>query len=289
MTSDNHTRFNLFRDGQIAFVRLGGETVREALDRGMRVKTFRSGGLAYVWFNHREGRATRNLSLRKAIQASFDPDEYVNQVIAIPGYRATRTLFPGYFRGVEKSFTEEYPVVPIQVDGASELARAEAALGELPRLSLLTVSSTTGLRAAEYIQGKLKRTLGLDILVDQQSFKQYLNKARQGAFDLVLSSWYPDFDDIVTYADLLGSFNPNNRGRYVNDEYDRWLQVLIESTDPGTRFGAAAELQRIIIQEAPLLPAAETGSAYLLHPGLRGVARRVFGQDPDFSYARVVP
>ncbi len=292
ITGDNRTRLNLFLDNQIAFARLGAETVKEAVDKGQRVKTFLSGGVAFLWFNHREDSPTRYRALRKAIQSAFNTDEYVNQVIAIPGYRPTRTLFPSYFQGISKPFVDEFPPPIVDHDpvrARAYLAKAIDEMGETPRLRLLTVTSTTGAKAAEYVQGKLKQTLGIDVLVDQQTFKQYLSKARQGEFDLVLSSWYPDYDDFVTYADLLGSHNPNNRGRYLNDSYDQWLQVLMTSTDKPTRLQAVAEMQRIIIDDAPLLPMAETGSAYLQHPKLRGVERRVLGQDPDFTRARVVP
>jgi len=291
ITSDNRTRLNLFRDGQIAYTALGSETVKDAVDQGMRLRTFLSGGVAFIVFNHRDGRATRSKPLRQAVQAAFDTDEYVNQVIAIPGYKPTTTLFPSWVKGIERSFVEEFPPSAVErgmVLAKQRLAKAKEELGEIPPLTILTVSSPTGAKVAEYIQGVLKQSLGVEALVDQQSFKQFLNKSRQGEFDIVLSSWYPDFDDLVTYADLLGSYNANNRGRYRNADYDRWLSVLQGSVDPETRFSAAAELQRIIVEEVPVLPTAETGSAYLVHPKLRGMVRRVIGQDPDFTYARVI-
>ena len=291
ITSDNRTRLNLFRDGQIAFARLGGETVKDAVDQGMRLRTFLSGGVAYIAFNMREGRVMANKPLRQAMQAAFDTDEYVNQVIAIPGYKPTSTLFPSWLKGNERGFLDEYPPQVIdrgEARAKSLVADVRAALGEIPPVTILTVSSPTGAKVAEYIQGVLKQSLGLEALVDQQTFKQFLSKSRQGEFDIILSSWYPDFDDIVTYADLLGSYNANNRGRFASDDYDRWLGVLQRSVVPKERFEAAAELQRIIIEEVPVLPTAETGSAYLVHPKLKGMVRRVIGQDPDFTFARVV-
>ncbi len=51
---------------------------------------------------------------------------------------------------------------------------------------------------------------------------------------------------------------------------------------------AAAELQKIIVNEAMVLPMAETGSAYVQHSKLKGVVRRVLGADPDYTYARVI-
>ncbi len=291
ITSDNRTRLNLFRDGQIAFVRMGAETVKDAVAQGMRIRTFLTGGVTYVWFNLRAGKPTANKALRQAIQASFNPDEYVNKVIAIPGYKPTGTLFPSWIRGNARSFVDEYPppgVVRGKQQGLEFMGQVAQEIGEVNDLTILTVSSTTGAKAAEYFQGLLQQSLGIRARVDQQTFKQYLNKARRGDFDLALSSWYPDFDDLVTYADLLGSDNPNNRGRFSSPEYDRSLSLLLESIDPVERFKAAAALQRIIVEEVPLLPNAETSSAYMVHPKLKGVARRVLGQDPDFTYARVI-
>ncbi len=292
ITADNRTRLNLFRDGQIAYTSLGGETVKDAVDLGLRPRTFVSGGVAYIAFNHREGRATTNLSLRRAIQAVFDSNQFVNQVIGIPGYRATTTLFPNWIRGANGKFLENYPPPavlrgPARVAELMEIAQQE--LDYLSVLTILTVSSPTGTKVAEYLQGLLEQKLGLKTVIDQQSFKQYLSKVQRGEFDLAMSSWYPDFDDLVTYADLLASYNANNRGRYVNLEYDKSLETLISSVDPAIRFKAAANLQRIIIDQVPLLPTAETGSAYLVHPKLKGVVRRAIGQDPDYTFAKVQP
>jgi len=292
ITEDNRTRLNLFRDGSIALVRLGAETVQDASNQGLRLRTFVTGGVAYVWFNHRSGHVTSHRKIRKAIALVFDTNLFVNKIIAIPGYKPAYTFFPSWLNGVERKFSLEYPPTIVKPDSTQALrlmaeAKKELNLDSLPELTLLTVTSPTGAKVAEFFQGLLNQSLGITVKVDQQTFKQYLNKARAGQFDLVLSSWYPDFNDIVTYADLLASWNPNNRGKYANAEYDRWFRVLQGSMDLTIRMGAAAELQKIIIDDVPLLPTAETGSAYVQHPKLKGVVRRVLGQDPDYTFARV--
>ena len=131
-----------------------------------------------------------------------------------------------------------------------------------------------GLRIAEYFQGHWKRTLGLDVKVDQQVFKQYLDKSQRGEFDVALSSWYPDFDDVMTFADLLASWNANNRGAYASAEYDEAVRALQRSIHPDERAAAIA---------VPL------AASHRLHVSrLRGVVRRVVGPDPDYTLARVV-
>lgn len=293
ITEDNRARFNLFRDGRIALVRLGAETVRDAVADAQRVHTFSSGGMAFLRFNLGKGHVTGNLELRRAVQKVFDPDEFVDKVIGIPGYRPAYSFFPSWLAGADGKFTNEYPMAPPVIDQAAgrvlvEKARQELGVDHLPVLTLLTVTSPTGARIAEYFQGLLKQQLGIDVKVDQQTFKQYLAKARSGDFDLALSSWYPDFNDIVTFADVLASWNPNNRGLYRNAEYDSECLALMRTPDADSRMVAADKLQRMIQRDVPVLPMAETGSAWLQDPQLKGVLRRQIGPDPDYTYAQVI-
>jgi len=293
ITADNRTRLNLFRDGRIALARLGADTVADAASQQLRMKSFVSGGMAYIRFNTRAETITGNRKLRQAIRLVIDPDEFVNKVIGIPGYKPAYSFFPRWLNGVDGKFTEEYPVEPVNIDVEKarqlvEEVRQALGVDKIPAVTILSTTSPTGARIAEFIQGRLKQALGLNVKVDQQTFKQFLVKVQRGDFDISLASWYPDFDDIVTYADLLASYNANNAGGYSNPEYDRWLSVLVSSSDAKTRMDAADKLQKMIIEDVPILPLAETGSAYVQNPRLRGVVRRVLGADPDYTFSRVV-
>ena len=106
---------------------------------------------------------------------------------------------------------------------------------------------------------------------------------------MVAAGWGPDFNDIMTFGDLMASWNLNNRGRYNNPRYDELVRQAQNSTDPRVRMEAMAEVQDIIIDDVVILPEYEQGVVYLQHPKLKGVVRRVVGQDPDYTYARVVP
>lgn len=293
ITEDNRTRLNLFRDERIALARMGADTINDAAAQGMRLRTFVSGGMSYLRFNHTEQSLMSHKKLRQALQLIFDPDEFVNKVIGIPGYKPAYTFFPSWVNGVDGKFVEEFPIAPVDrnVSKARALVaelKAELQVETLPPITLLSTTSPTGGKIAEYFQGLIKQQLNIDVKVDQQTFKQYLDKVNRQQFDISLASWYPDFDDIVTFADLLASYNDNNSGRYASDEYDALLTVLTTSGDSRVRMEAADKLQKLIRDDVPVLPMAETGSAYLQHPKLRGALRRVLGADPDYTYARVI-
>ncbi len=293
ITADTRARLNLFVDDKIAYTALDGETYKDALRQRYRIRSFTTGSVFYISYNHREGRPTANENLRKAIRSVFDPEEFVNKVLQTPGNLPGRSTFPVWLEGVDGKFRDEYPAPVYDVDIAKAkeyLAKARQELGvdEIPPLVLLVSDSPTAAKQAEYMQGLLRSTLGLDIKIDIQTFKQRLAKMTAGDFDMVGAGWGPDFDDVMTFGDLFATWNLNNRGRYSNPEYDRNVRIAMNSSDPKVRMDAMGRLQEILLEDAGVLPQYEQGVIYLIHPKLRGVVRRVVGADPDFTYARVL-
>ena len=293
ITADTRARLNLFIDGKIVHTRLNGETYKDALTQRLRIRRFTTGSIFFLEYNFRADRPTRSLSLRRAIQHAYDADELVDKVLATPGNLPGVSLFPVWLDGVEDKFRDEYPAPTPEVDYSQarqfiEAAKDELGVDTIPPLVLLVSDSPTAIKQAEYFQGLFKARLGLDIKIDIQTFKQRLAKMTAGDFDIVGAGWGPDFDDVMTFGDLFASWNLNNRGRYSNPEYDKQVRIAQNSTEPKVRMDAMGELQRILFEDAVVLPQYEQGVIYLQHNKLRGVVRRVTGADPDFTYAKVV-
>jgi oligopeptide transport system substrate-binding protein len=290
MTSDTNAVVNLFKDGAIAGATLGAEQLDEAMKLRWNLGRYDDGSVFYIDFNFRPERVTSNWHLRRAMQLVNDPGELVNKVIALPGYQPAVSLFPAWLTGVEGPFRAEYP--PPTVTNNRELAREhleqakqELGLDEIPPLVLLTGDSPLANKQAEYYQDLFRRTLGLDIRIDKQIFKQRLDKMTAGDFDMVAAGWGPDFSDPMTYGDLYASWNGNNRGKYSNAELDAQVRIAQSSLDPRTRMEAFAEIQRIIIEDVVHLPNYERGNVYVQVPELKGVVHRAVGTDPDYTHA----
>ncbi|MBF0155487.1 MAG: peptide ABC transporter substrate-binding protein [Magnetococcales bacterium] len=293
ITSNPGTLFNLFRDGKIAMAGLDAETLNEALRRQFRIRRFADGSVFFLEFNFRPGRVTRNLNLRKALQLVFDPSELVNKVIGLPGTLPTPSLFPTWLKGMERPFREEFPLPQVTVNHAQArehlaIAKKELGVTDMPPLVFLTGNSDNAAMEAEYFQHLFKRELGLRLRIDKQTFKQRLALMSAGQFDIVSAAWGPDFDDPITFGDLFASWNQNNRGRHVSPVLDRWVAVARDATDPVTRMQAFAKIQEFLSQEVVILPEFERSLIYVQNPRLKGVVRRIFGADPDYTQARVV-
>lgn len=288
--TDAKARYNLFKDKKIDMVGLDSETFKESIKDSFKANRFADGSVFYLEFNHRKDKSTRSLKLREAIRAVYNTKEVVEKVIALPGNEPAYTLFPKWLRGVSKTFKQEYPTKAHKVDIAKaksllEEAKKELGVSQIPPIWFLVDEGAAAKRQAEYIQGQLKKHLGLDMNIDIQTFKQRLAKMSSGDFDIVAAGWGPDYDDPMTFADLFTSWNENNRGKYANPDYDQAIRDAMATMDPKKRMDAMGKAQEILIRDVVILPQYERGIVFLQNQNLKGVVRSVVGADPNFIFA----
>ena len=294
ITSDPNTSLNLFKDEKIVLTSLTPENLTNALEQRWQIHRFMDGSLFFLEFNHRQGRPTSNLNLRKALHLAQDPNELVYKVIKLPGYLPGASLFPIFLDGERGKFRDEHPAPVHRMDIKAArrhlaLAKAELGVDEIPSLVLLTGDNPVSNVQSEYFQAVFKKNLGLDIKIDRQIFKQRLAKMTSGDFDIVMAGWGPDYNDALTFGDLFASWNLNNRGRYSNPAYDEQVRIAQNALDAKTRMAAFAEMQRIVHEDVVIVPNYERGVAYVTHPRVQGILRRVVGADTDYSNAYIAP
>lgn len=297
ITPDGAARFNLFKDGKIAvengIVGLSAAQMNDALTNRFRLHAHSDGSVFYLEFNQREDRVTRNLNLRRAMQAVFDSQEAVYKALGIAGYVPGRAIIPTYMNGVARKFRQEYQeqLPPLDRDAALrylELAKQELGVDEIPPLSLLVDDGSTGPILSQYFQSLFKRTLDLDIKIDIQTFKQRLDKMQNGNFDLVVAGWGPDYEDPFTFIELFASWNVNNKGRYNSPAYDGLVRRTQGSADKQVRMDAMGEAQQLLIDDVVMLPAYERVANTVQAPKLQGLQFKQTGASMVFTYARVL-
>ncbi len=294
MTNDAVARLNLYQDGRIVDVDyIPGESLDRILAQRWPLHRFSDGSVWFLQMNHRPERLTSSFHLRRALQLVNDPAELVAKVLRMPSYTVADSLFPSWIRGAEGLLRQEYPPpeVTYDIEGAREhieLAKQELGIDSIPPIVLLSDDTPAAIVHSEYLQDHLRRTLGLEIRIDRQNFKQRLQKAEDGEFDLVIYGWSPDYDDPLSFADLFASWNLNNHGRYDNPELDAQIAIAQQSSDQRERMQAFGEVQRILIEDAVIITNYERGVLYVQDPRVTNVARRAIGPFVDYTRARLV-
>jgi oligopeptide transport system substrate-binding protein len=92
---------------------------------------------------------------------------------------------------------------------------------------------------------------------------------------------------MMTFADLLASWNENNHGKYKSAEYDKYVRIAQNTSDQKKRVEAFAQLQRIMNEDVAILPNYERGLVYIQNRKLRGLQRIVVGPDPFLVHAKI--
>jgi oligopeptide transport system substrate-binding protein len=91
----------------------------------------------------------------------------------------------------------------------------------------------------------------------------------------------------MTFADLFTSWNNNNNSGWKSPKYDALIKKAMDSVDQKERLDAMAAAEKILVEEAPILPYFQQARVYVQDPRLVGVLRRTVGPDPDFYYAKL--
>jgi peptide/nickel transport system substrate-binding protein len=148
--------------------------------------------------------------------------------------------------------------LPHDVDAARALLR-DAGVPDGTRLRLLVSTDRLRRSLALGIAEQL-RAIGFVVDVEIRDWSVVYDALKAGRFDLVLARWTP-----VVEADLLTTVAHSrsiptatqpggNRGAFVDDDVDRWLDEARASTDVAVRADRYARVERRLQERVPFVP-----------------------------------
>jgi oligopeptide transport system substrate-binding protein len=295
-TNDPSTILNLYRDGRISMAALSEQGIKIALQEHYTIRAKDPGVVNFLRFNLKPERATRSHSLRRAIQAVVNPIELQGRVIGGPGTEAGVSMFPAWMRRRFMDGLAPDAALPLDRDAIAALiakAADEAPGEDVHSLSLLIQDDADSGKVAEYLQQIFAEQLSIKLKIDRQTFKQLLAKTDAADYDLVLSTWAPDFDDPLAYANVLVQRYADGSRMFLDNDADHAYEIAATSGNAAERNAAFRELHRLIVERIPLIPIIVTGGSqfalYVQDPRLQDVRRSSIAGDPNFNYARFAP
>ena len=104
---------------------------------------------------------------------------------------------------------------------------------------------------------------------------------KEGAYDLFILGWYPDFLDADNYLTPFirdGGFFANN---YSSDEVNKLLDKEIGETDETARNEELGQLQDIVAEDVPLIPSWNGANVAVANSSMQGVADTL---DPTYIF-----
>ena len=117
-----------------------------------------------------------------------------------------------------------------------------------------------------------KKILVLQVTVSPVTFKERLQRGKDGNFQMLFSGWGADYNDPMTYLDLFTTGQSYNRGKWSNTEYDALIKKSKNNPNFEERVQDLTKAEKILIDEQGIAPLYYRTRLSLLKPYVKGAA-----------------
>ncbi len=214
--------------------------------------------------------------VRLALAMSIDRQKIVDKVTKsgqIPAYNLTPPDTMGYTAEAKIEFNIE--------KAQALLAEAGYPNGEnFPKLEMLFNTSEGHRKIAVAIQQMWKQALNIDIGLHNQDWKVYLDSTRTKNYQIARQGWIGDYLDPNTFLDMYITGSGNNRTGWSNARYDELIALAAQTNDQAQRYAYFQEAEKILVEQAPILPLYTYTNTYLKHPDVKGWYSNILDYHP---------
>ncbi|GAB2862612.1 ABC transporter substrate-binding protein [Nocardioides pacificus] len=252
-----------------------------SLEEGGKVDVIQGEGSEFrYWVWQFANPAAKDVATRQAVAQIID-----REAIAKNAYDGTvepsYSIVPPGFGGQKDSFEEKYGEP--DVDAAKKLLEdagiqtpVELTIGYTP-----THYGPNAVDEANELASQLNDSGLFDVSTEDAEWEQYQNLYKEGAYDLFILGWYPDFLDADNYLSPFlrdGGFYANN---YSNEEVNGLLDEELAETDADARNELIGEIQDIVAEDVPLIPSWNGQNVAVASSQMEGVEETL---DPTYIF-----
>jgi len=139
-----------------------------------------------------------------------------------------------------------------------------------PRLTIMFNTLESHRAIAEAIQQMWKKDLNINVELENQEWKVYIDNQRILNYQVGRYGWISDYLDPKSFLDMFLGGGGNNQTGWKNSEYDRLIAEADRSPDNQKRFTLYEKAEAILLDEAPMIPIYHYTQPTLLQPGVQG-------------------
>jgi oligopeptide transport system substrate-binding protein len=286
VVKENSTSINLYETNEVDRVALSASYV----DQYRNSEDFQvvpDFGVIFMRFNNTHD-VLGNVNVRRGIDMAIDKKSLAD-VILNNGSTALYSHVPNNFstspegkpfRDFNGDFNKGTPEEAAQFFATG---LKEAGVDNLT-VSLLSSDAESHRKIAEYLKDQLETKLpGLTIELKMVPFKQRLTQEKALDYDLVISTWGPDYNDAMTYVDMFVTDGSANRTGYSSAEFDGLVSQAKAEKDPSVRFQLMVDAEKVLLEkDAVIAPLIQNATSILQRAKVQNIVEHPSG--PDFTY-----
>ena len=290
---NTETAVAMYEDGDLDYVQLPTASIDQHKGED---HTFLNGNVDFFYFNMAGSNpALENKNFRLALNYALNRNDY-NELVNNGYFKPSNGLVFSGLSGVNGTYGEESNLNSYPLDGDEDKAKEylNTALSELGyskpsdiTVTILTTDSDNSKKQAEVCQEMWKKSLGINVEIEQVTYNEVLSRQQTGDFEISWAGWGSDYDDPYSYLELFKSDCSQNYSHYKNDQVDQLLNASQTETDAATRMDMLHQAEQIIVDDAAFLPQAEREVHYLLDDDVKDLHFFYCSIDIDWVYADI--
>lgn len=240
-------------------------------------------GTYYYAFNTQKG-PTADVRVRKALSWSIDRKVIAEKVLGTgekPAWHFTPDVTAG-FKPLP-TFMQQHDQNTLNAQAKALLAAAGYGPSKPLKLKLLYNTSESHQKIAIAVASMWKKNLGVDVTLENQEWKTYIDSRNSGNFDVIRASWVGDYNEPSTFLNLLTSGNSSNISRFSNADYDAVIAKASKETIDQARNSDYNRAEQILAEQTPIAPIYQYTNGRLIKPWVKGYP---ITNPEDVAYSR---
>jgi oligopeptide transport system substrate-binding protein len=138
-----------------------------------------------------------------------------------------------------------------------------------PKFNILINTSQAHRTIAEAIQQMWKEELHIDVGIENQEWKVFLDTQNNMNYDITRSSWIGDFMDPVTFLDMWTTGNGNNDTHWSDPKYDELIHQAARTGDAKMRLDLLHQAEELFLSKPPVVLVYWYTRGYLMQPSVK--------------------
>lgn len=224
----------------------------------------------YMTFNVKNGpEPFQDVRVRQALSYALDRDVIVDRVLQ-GGQFSAYTFTPGATDGFEVPEVDYANMTQAERDAKAKELLAEAGYGpdgEKLSFTYLYNTSESHQQIAIVASQMWKQKLGVEVTLENQEWKVFLETRGNQNFELARGAWCGDYNEASTFLDLLTTQSGYNDGKFSNARVDELMAEAKSSQDTNPLY---AEVEAILAAEMPVIPIYHYSTNIMLSDSIQG-------------------
>lgn len=219
-----------------------------------------------------------DVRVRTALRLGLSQDILTNKVKNqgdIPAYGFVPPYIDGFKAQTPEWFT--WSQEKRNAEAKKLLAEAGYTANKPLTFNLLYNSSDLHKKMAIAASSIWKQNIGVDVKLENQEWKTFLNSRQQGTHDLARGGWCADYNEPSTFLNSMLSDSSNNKAHYKSKEFDALVAKSLQVKTDEERAAIYQQAEALLNKDAVIVPVYYYANTRLVKPYVGGLT----GKDPQ--------